>query len=98
MVNTILRWALAAALLSLVLPLLSAKPKYPKTATCPVDAGTAKPTGKTQPTTAPECVSVQYKHKGTNYSDPHHPQRFQHLFWITICQDPASTNAAPSSK
>jgi len=89
----ILRLALLGALFALALPWASAKPKYPKTASCPVDAGTAKASGKTKPTTTPECIGVEYKHKGTNYSDSRHPQRFQHIFWLTICEDPANTTA-----
>ena len=96
MEKKILRSALVCALLALALPFAFAKPKYPKTASCPIDSGTAKPTGKTQSTSTPECIGVEYKHKGTNYSDPRHPQRFQHIFWLTICEVPTSANTSPS--
>lgn len=87
MEKKVFRFALLSTVLMLALPFVLAKPRYPKTATCPIDSGTAHATGKTQTTTTPECIAVQYKHKGTDYSDPRHPQRFNHVFWVTVCSD-----------
>jgi hypothetical protein len=75
----------------LALTLDAAKPKYRKTAGCPIDLGTAHATGKTKSTMDPQCIAVEYKHKGTDYTDPRHPQRFQHVFWLTICNHPTAT-------
>jgi hypothetical protein len=60
---------------------------FPKTASCPIDGGTAHATGKTRKATQVACTDVEYKHKGTDYSDPRHPQKFNHLFWITHCTE-----------
>jgi len=90
MKNEILRFAVVVVVLTLALPLTPAKSKYPKTATCPIDSGTAHATGKTKTTMDPQCTAVEYKHKGTDYTNPMHPQRFQHDFWLTICNEPNS--------
>ena len=89
------RFLLMSALGVLVLPFAVAKVKYPKTAVCPIDGVTAKATGKTQPTLDPQCNSVEYRHKWTDYTNRLHPQRLQHEFWLNICSDSANTNAAP---
>lgn len=86
----VLRFAMLWAAMTVALPLAPAKPKYPKTATCPIDSGIAHATGKTNTTMDPQCTAVEYKHKGTDYSNPMHPQRFQHVFWLTICNEPNS--------
>jgi hypothetical protein len=87
--NTI-RFMLLTAAVMLALPFALAKSKYPKTATCPVDSGTAHATGKTKTTMDPQCTAVEYKHKGTDYTNPRHPQRFQHVFWLTMCNEASS--------
>lgn len=69
---------------TLVLPLASA---FPKTASCPIDGGTGHATGKTRKAAQTACTDVEYKHKGTDYSDPRHPQKFNHLFWVTHCAE-----------
>ena len=83
-------FVLLSAAVMLTLPFAVAKSKYPKTATCPIDSGTAHATGKTKTTMDPQCTAVEYKHKGTDYSNPRHPQRFQHDFWLTTCNEPNS--------
>jgi len=82
---------LLSAVAMLAWTLAVAKPKYPKIASCPIDVGTAHATGKTKSTMDPQCTAVEYKHTGTDYSDPRHPQRFQHVFWLTICNDATAT-------
>ena len=82
---------LLSTVVMLALTLAVAKPKYPRTASCPIDLGTAHATGKTKSTMDPQCTAVEYKHTGTDYSDPRHPQRFQHVFWLTICNDATAT-------
>ena len=86
-----LRFVVLSAAVMLALPFALAKSNYPKTATCPIDAGTAHASGKTKTTMDPQCIAVEYKHKGTDYSDPRHPQRFNHVFWLTICSQPTGT-------
>lgn len=86
------RLLLLCAVLVLALPLAVGKVKYPKTAKCPIDDVAAKATGKTRPTSDPECVSVQYRHKWTDYSNPLRPERSKHEFWVDICDDPANTS------
>jgi len=90
MEKRIFRAVLLSAAVILALPLVQARTKYPKTATCPIDSGTAHATGKTNTTMDPQCTAVEYKHKGTDYANPMHPQRFQHVFWLTICNEPNS--------
>jgi hypothetical protein len=70
-----------------VLSLAFAASDFPKTAACPIDGGTAHATGKTRKATQTACTDVEYKHKGTDYSDPRHPQKFNHLFWVTHCAE-----------
>jgi len=83
------RFALiSAAALMLALPLARAVWAYPKTASCPIDGGTAHATGKKRSIMQSDCTEVEYKHKGTDYSDPRHPQKFNHVFWITQCTNP----------
>ena len=77
---------LAGAVL-LALPLAFADLAYPKTASCPIDGGTAHVTGKKRTAMQAACTDVEYKHKGTDYSDPRHPQKFNHVFWITHCTE-----------
>ena len=77
---------LAGAVL-FALPLAFANSTYPKTASCPIDGGTAHATGKKRTAMQAACTDVQYKHKGTDYSDPRHPQKFNHVFWITHCSE-----------
>ncbi|HXC47106.1 MAG TPA: hypothetical protein VNU20_02360 [Candidatus Sulfotelmatobacter sp.] len=72
---------------TLALPLAFANSAYPKTASCPIEGGTAHATGKTRKAMQASCTDVEYKHKGTDYSDPRHPQKFNHMFWITHCTD-----------
>lgn len=72
---------------TLVLPLAFSATAFPKTASCPIDGGTGHATGKTRKATQTACTDVEYKHKGTDYSDPRHPQKFNHLFWITHCTE-----------
>jgi len=79
----ILRLALSSAALMLVLPFSFAASDFPKTSACPIDGGTAHSTGKTRKGMQAACTDVEYKHKGTDYSDPRHPQKFNHLFWVT---------------
>ena len=79
------RFLLLSALLVLALPLAGANVRYPKTAHCPIDDVTAKATGKTKPTLDPQCVSVEYRHKWTDYSNRLHPERLKHEFWLNIC-------------
>ncbi|HET6931977.1 MAG TPA: hypothetical protein VFI45_16745 [Candidatus Acidoferrum sp.] len=78
---------LSAGAAMLALPLALANSAYPKTASCPIDGGTAHSTGKTRKGTQSACTDVEYKHKGTDYSDPRHPQKFNHLFWVTHCTE-----------
>jgi len=82
-----LRLALTSAALMLALPFSFAASSFPKTAACPIDGGTAHSTGKTRKEMQAACTDVEYKHKGTDYSDPRHPQKFNHLFWITHCTE-----------
>jgi hypothetical protein len=72
---------------TLLLPLAFAASAFPKTASCPIDGGTGHATGKTRKATQTACTDVEYKHKGTDYSDPRHPQKFNHLFWVTHCAE-----------
>ena len=71
----------------LALPFAFANSTYPKTASCPIDGGTAHATGKKRTATQTACTEIEYKHKGTDYSDPRHPQKFNHVFWITHCAE-----------
>jgi hypothetical protein len=82
-----LRLMLISAATMLALPLTFAASAFPKTASCPIDGGTAHSTGKTRKGMQAACTDVEYKHKGTDYSDPRHPQKFNHLFWITHCSE-----------
>jgi hypothetical protein len=81
------RLLLFSAAATLALPLTFAAPTFPRTASCPIDGGTAHSTGKTRKGMQAACTDVEYKHKGTDYSDPRHPQKFNHLFWITHCTE-----------
>jgi len=87
MEKKILRVLLIAAALALAPPSSFAASTFPKTASCPMDGGTAHATGKTRKGMQAACTDVEYKHKGTDYSDPRHPQKFNHLFWITHCTE-----------
>ena len=87
--------ALLVALLAFIWPLAAAKVKYPKTAPCPIDGATAKATGKPTPTLDPQCVSVAYQHKGTDYTNRTHPQRFKHEFSLNICDNTTTNAPAP---
>ena len=60
---------------------------YPKTAPCPIDGGTGHATGKKREATQTSCIEIEYKHKGTDYSDPRHPQKYNHLYWVTQCSE-----------
>jgi len=77
----------STAALILALPFALAVWAYPRTANCPIDGDKAKATGKKKSTLEPNCTNVEYKHKGTDYSDPRNPQRFNHVFWITQCDN-----------
>jgi hypothetical protein len=79
------RFLLLSALLLLALPFAFGKLNYPKTAHCPIDGTVAKATGKTQPTVDAQCISVEYRHKWTDYSSALHPERMKHEFWLTVC-------------
>ncbi|HET7107871.1 MAG TPA: hypothetical protein VFI38_13755 [Candidatus Acidoferrum sp.] len=83
----LLRFLLISAYAALALPIAFAASNFPKTASCPIEGGTAHSTGKTRKAMQSACVDVEYKHKGTDYSDPRHPQKFNHLFWVTHCTD-----------
>ena len=87
MKRKVLRLALTLLALVLALPLSFAASAFPRTASCPIDGGTAHSTGKTRKGMQAACTDVEYKHKGTDYSDPRHPQKFNHLFWVTHCTD-----------
>ena len=76
---------ISAAVAILVLPCAFADSPFPKTASCPIDGGTAHATGKKRSGTQSTCTDIEYKHKGTDYSDPRHPQKFNHVFWISHC-------------
>lgn len=76
---------ISAGVAILVLPFAFADSPFPKTASCPIDGGTAHATGKKRSGTQSTCTDVEYKHKGTDYSDPRHPQKFNHVFWISHC-------------
>ena len=78
---------ISAAAAMLALPLAFAAWTFPKTASCPIDGSTAHATGKKRTATQTACTEIEYKHKGTDYSDPHHPKKFNHLFWITHCTE-----------
>jgi hypothetical protein len=78
---------ISAAAVLLALPLAFANSAYPKTASCPIDGATAHATGKKRTATQTACTEIEYKHKGTDFSDPRHPQKFNHLFWITHCTE-----------
>jgi hypothetical protein len=93
--KTTFRFLLLAVLLLLALPFAVAKLKYPKTAQCPIDAVVAKATGKTKPTENPECISVEYRHRWTDYSSPLHPERLKHEFWLEICNGNPTNIASP---
>ena len=83
----ILRLLLISAAVMLALPLAFAASTFPKTASCPIDGGTSHATGKKRTAMQAACTDVEYKHKGTDYSDPRHPQKFNHVFWITHCTE-----------
>ena len=87
MKKKLIRPLLICALSILSLPFAFAASTFPKTASCPIDGGTAHSTGKTRKGMQAACTDVEYKHKGTDYSDPRHPQKFNHLFWITHCTE-----------
>jgi len=87
MKTKILCLALASAALMLALPFSFAAFAFPKTASCPIDSRTGHSTGKTRKGMQAACTDVEYKHKGTDYSDPRHPQKFNHLFWVTHCTE-----------
>ena len=89
-----LRFLLLIGAVVLALPFAAGKEKYPKTAVCPIDNVTAKATGKTKPTTDPQCILVEYQHKYTDYTSNLHPQRLKHEFWLTICNGAISNSAA----
>jgi hypothetical protein len=82
-----LRLPLISAAIMLALPAAFAASTFPKTASCPIDGGTAHATGKKRAAMQAACTDVEYKHKGTDYSNPRHPQKFNHLFWITHCTE-----------
>ena len=82
-----LRILLVSVAVTLVIPLAFANSAFPKTASCPIDGGTAHATGKKRTATQTACTEIEYKHKGTDYSDPRHPQKFNHVFWITHCTE-----------
>jgi hypothetical protein len=81
------RFLLISAAMMLLLPLAFADSAFPKTANCPIDGATGHATGKTRKGVESACTEVEYKHKGTDYSDPRHPQKFNHLFWIAHCTE-----------
>lgn len=86
MEKRVLRFLLISAVTAmLALPFAFADSAFPKTASCPIDGGTAHATGKQRSGTQSECTDVEYKHKGTDYSDARHPQKFNHVFWISHC-------------
>jgi hypothetical protein len=88
MQNNMLRvFLLAAGTATFAVPLSLPASNFPKTASCPIDNGTAHATGKTRKAMQAACIDVEYKHKGTDYSNPRHPQKFNHLFWITHCSE-----------
>jgi hypothetical protein len=87
MEKKILPLLLISAATMLALPLAFAASTFPKTAACPIDGATARATGKKRTATQTACIEIEYKHKGTDYSDPRHPQKFNHLFWITHCTE-----------
>jgi hypothetical protein len=78
---------ISVAAVMLVFPFAFADSAYPKTASCPIDGAKAHATGKKRMATQTACTEIEYKHKGTDYSDPRHPQKFNHLFWITHCTE-----------
>jgi hypothetical protein len=71
----------------LTLPFAFAVWAYPQTANCPQDGEIGYATGKIKTTMKPGCWSVEYKHSGTDRSDPLHPKPLKHLFWVTQCDD-----------
>ena len=81
------RLLLISAAMMLMLPLAFADSAFPKTANCPIDGAAGHATGKTRKGVESSCTEVEYKHKGTDYSDPRHPQKFKHLFWIAHCTE-----------
>jgi hypothetical protein len=85
--NRFLRLLLACAVAILILPFAFAASNFPKTASCPIEGGTGHSTGKTRKGMQAACTDVEYKHKGTDYSNPRHPQKFNHLFWVTHCTE-----------
>jgi hypothetical protein len=82
-----LRILLVSVAVTLVIPFAFANSAFPKTASCPIDGATAHATGKKRTATQTACTEIEYKHKGTDYSDPRHPQKFNHVFWITHCTE-----------
>jgi hypothetical protein len=87
MEKKISRLLLISVAAMLTLPLAFAASTFPKTASCPIDGGTAHATGKKRTGMQAACTDVEYKHKGTDYSDPRHPQKFNHVFWVTHCTE-----------
>jgi hypothetical protein len=87
MQKNILPMLLISVATTLALPVAFADSAFPKTASCPIDGGTAHATGKKRTAMQASCTDVEYKHKGTDYSDPRHPQKFNHVFWITHCTE-----------
>jgi len=81
------RLLLISAFAAVALPVAFAAFAFPKTASCPIEGGTGHSTGKTRKGMQAACTDVEYKHKGTDYSDPRHPQKFNHLFWVTHCTE-----------
>jgi hypothetical protein len=81
------RLLLISAAMMLALSPASADSAFPKTANCPIDGGAGHATGKTRKGMQSACTEVEYKHKGTDNSDPRHPQKFNHLFWVTHCTE-----------
>jgi hypothetical protein len=81
--------------LVLTLPFAAAKVKYPKTTVCPIDNATAKATGKIKQTNNPQCISVEYRHKWTDYTSFLHPERMKHEFWVSICDNDAVASPTP---
>jgi len=76
-----------AGVVLFTLPFVFANSAFPKTASCPIDGAAAHATGKKRTATQTACTEIEYKHKGTDYSDPRHPQKFNHVFWITHCTE-----------
>jgi hypothetical protein len=85
MEKKVVRLTLIAA--TAILPLASLVWAYPHTVNCPIDGQAAHSTGHTKTTMQSGCLNVEYNHKGTDYSDPAHPKKFKHIFWVTQCEN-----------